>query len=100
MPFFRRKPPEELPARRLTGEDITLAYRLILGREPDEGGLRHYGEQADRGLSLPMLLETLLASDEYRQRASSSSAQPTESGPGLVERQRRSTTGACLIPRP
>lgn len=50
--------------------DIRVAYRLLLDREPDPGGLEHYGRQAAAGeLSFARLREILLASEEYRSKA-------------------------------
>ena len=49
----------------VTARDIHGAYRLILRREPDPDGLSHYLERAANGLSLPVLLQELVASTEY-----------------------------------
>jgi SAM-dependent methyltransferase len=53
----------------VTDEDITFAYRTILGREPDPAGLRAYREAATAGLSLRALLQALADSDEHRANA-------------------------------
>ena len=52
-----------------TPEDVRYAYRLLLGREPDEEGYRHYckwleSEGADLGLLALMIMD----SDEFRSR--------------------------------
>lgn len=50
-------------------EDIRSAYRLLLGREADPGGLAHYAALAERGeLGFDRLREVMLGSDEYRRR--------------------------------
>jgi SAM-dependent methyltransferase len=51
-----------------TDADIHLAYRLVLGREPDPEGLRHYGQLAEQGLSFKALVDVLLDSAEYHSR--------------------------------
>lgn len=58
------------PSDPVTPEQIRFAYRLILDREADEGGLAHYAAQAAReGLTLARLRAILLDSEEYRARA-------------------------------
>ncbi|ODS55421.1 MAG: hypothetical protein ABS36_09645 [Acidobacteria bacterium SCN 69-37] len=49
--------------------DVHHAYRLILGREPDPDGLRHYVGRVRDGLPLTDLIGSLLDSAEYRERA-------------------------------
>lgn len=49
-------------------DDIVLAYRLILKRDPDEGGLEHFTGRIRDGLRLEELISTLVASDEYAER--------------------------------
>lgn len=54
----------------VTPDAIAHAYRLLLDREPDPGGLEHYRRMAAEGrLTLARLREILLASEEYRTRA-------------------------------
>lgn len=54
---------------RATEDDIRHAYRLLLDREPDPGGLAHYAAMArDGALSRERLREIFLASEEYRIR--------------------------------
>ncbi len=48
--------------------DIALAYRLILRREPDAEGLAHYSERVRQGLALTDLIDSLLGSDEFKNR--------------------------------
>lgn len=45
--------------------DISQAYRDILGREPDNGGLTTY---ANSGMSIPQIRASLASSTEYQQR--------------------------------
>lgn len=53
----------------VTPDEIRFAYRLLLGREPDPGGLAHYSAMARQtGLTPDGLREILLASGEYRSR--------------------------------
>ena len=52
----------EMPA---TLSDLCAAYRILLGREPDLGGLLHYAEKIAEGISLKVLSNAFMASDEY-----------------------------------
>src|SRR5581483_747168 len=61
---------------RTTADDIALAYRLVLNREPDPGGLRHYTALASEGLSFRALVDALLRSTEYRERTASDDPAP------------------------
>ncbi len=47
---------------------VTAAFRSILGREPDAGGLDSYVKALGEGRTAAWLLETLVTSDEYRSR--------------------------------
>ena len=58
--------------------DIRHAYRLILGREPDAEGLRHYRERVASGLPLTTLIASLLDSEEYRERAHGRASSSTD----------------------
>ena len=53
---------------RATEEDIFYAYRLILKRDPDPGGLAHYRQLVAGGLSLDRLIRSFVNADEYRLR--------------------------------
>lgn len=50
----------------LTRSEIELAYRLLLDREADPGGLDHYAALAERGLDLAGLRAHFVGSAEYR----------------------------------
>jgi SAM-dependent methyltransferase len=56
-------------AASLTDEDITLAYRLALGRDVDAEGLAAYRLAGQRGMSLSDLLRALTESDEFKARS-------------------------------
>src|SRR5579862_174715 len=56
--------------------DLDLAYRLVLNRNPDPEGRRHYGELIARGLSFRALVDALLASPEYRALEDGGAASP------------------------
>lgn len=59
---------------RATEDDIRYAYRLLLGREPDEGGLAHHKQWiANTGLPATDLAQAFLRSDEYLSRREQSS---------------------------
>lgn len=59
---------------RSTEEDIRYAYRLLLGREPDEGGLAHHKQWiAKTDLPTTDLAQAFLRSDEYLSRSEQSS---------------------------
>jgi len=48
-------------------EDLIAAYRLVLLRNPDEAGLRHFLSQSERGrLKLSDVVATFRSSSEYR----------------------------------
>lgn len=50
-----------------TPEDVRYAYRLLLGREPDETGLQHYQAWVESGDRDPSALaQTILESAEYQ----------------------------------
>lgn len=50
----------------LSRTEVELAYRLLLGREGDPGGLATYERMGAEGLDLDGLRAIFLASDEYR----------------------------------
>ncbi|HUD41831.1 MAG TPA: FkbM family methyltransferase [Dokdonella sp.] len=50
-------------------EDIRYAYRLILGREPDQSGFEHYKNNVlTAGVDPPKLARYLLESEEYKNK--------------------------------
>ena len=51
-----------------TEQDVVGAYRLLLKREPDAGGLAHYLERVRGGLTVDELIESFVSSDEYHDR--------------------------------
>jgi FkbM family methyltransferase len=51
-----------------TEDDVYYAYRLILKRQPDEGGWAHYRKLVADGFSLDRLVRSFINSDEYRLR--------------------------------
>jgi FkbM family methyltransferase len=51
---------------RATEEDVYYAYRLILRREPDPGGLAMHRKLVADGLSLHQLIHSFFNSEEYR----------------------------------
>lgn len=52
-----------------TPEDVRHAYRLLLGREPDPDGFRHYCEIVTQDQPAPgMIAEYLMESTEFRER--------------------------------
>jgi len=52
----------------LTRDEVRSAYRLLLDREPDDGGLAHYLAAGERGMDLAGLRDAFLSSAEYRSR--------------------------------
>jgi FkbM family methyltransferase len=55
--------------KRVSGPDVYWGYRLLLGREPDEEGWRHYRDAIrSGGLSREELVSDLLTSPECRHR--------------------------------
>lgn len=61
-------PPKTVDPARATDADLYHAYRLILGREPDDAGLAHFRQRLDEGLTVDALSEAFLDSDELRHR--------------------------------
>ncbi len=51
-----------------TDADVYHAYRLFLGREPDEDGFAHYRRLVSTGLSLEALAQAFTRSGEHRRR--------------------------------
>jgi Domain of unknown function (DUF4214) len=66
MKWFRRSTTEmREPALETEAAhaDVHLAYKLVLHREPDPEGLRHYAQLMARGLSFRALVGELLRRD-------------------------------------
>ncbi|HEY3079720.1 MAG TPA: methyltransferase domain-containing protein [Chloroflexota bacterium] len=57
-----------------TETDISVAYRLFLGREPDAAGLASYRTAVAGGLTLERLCASFLESDEYRSKRTAAAA--------------------------
>lgn len=51
-----------------TIEDVISAYRLLLGRNPDPGGLAHYTGLVNNGIALDTLAQHFMESDEFLRR--------------------------------
>ena len=51
-----------------SSSDIAIAYRLLLGREPDLAGQDHYSSRIAAGLSLAELAEEVINSPEFARR--------------------------------
>lgn len=51
-----------------TKEDVERAYRQILGREPDEGGLQHWLGEVGAGMVVDVLNGHMIASQEFHSR--------------------------------
>lgn len=69
----------DLPEERFLPE----AFRTLLGRDPDDGGLLHYAQQLQTGLPRSLVLAELRASAEGRAQAA---LRPCESLDQLVKR--------------
>jgi FkbM family methyltransferase len=65
LPWVRSAAPSP---PRATETDVIYAYRLILKREPDAGGLAHYQQLVRQGLTLDHLVRLFEASEEHRLR--------------------------------
>jgi len=65
--FWKHVPPPAAQDR-ATEADIHYAYRLILRRDADAGGLAHYRRLVAEGLTLHQLIRSFFNSDEYRLR--------------------------------
>jgi FkbM family methyltransferase len=74
VPFrpFRRQKPAGYDGL-ATVADVRAAYRILLGRDPDPGGLANYSRLVSRGLTLERLRSIFLNSDEYRRRVGAES---------------------------
>lgn len=69
---------------------ISMAYMRILERPPDPGGLDHYNQLMNTGLTEAMMRESLLRSPEYAQRHPSAApaAAPRSAGKRKTSRAR------------
>jgi hypothetical protein len=70
---------------------VVAAYRFVLGRDPDAGGLESYVKALERGQSPTWLLEALGASDEFRSRADPVAARLDRTGLPACSRNALST---------
>jgi FkbM family methyltransferase len=53
----------------MTSEEyVTLLYKNFLGRQPDPGGLQHYAALLEQTGDLRLIVDTFIASAEYRDR--------------------------------
>ena len=68
----------------LSRQEIELAYRLVLGREADPGGLATYERMAAEGLDLEGLRNIFLASPEYRSHFAGAEQQIVDMGHAKV----------------
>lgn len=68
----------------LAHDEIRLAYRLLLDREPDAGGLDHYLRLGERGLDLEGLRAQIMASPEYRSNFGSAAQRVIDMGHAKV----------------
>jgi FkbM family methyltransferase len=60
------QPHEVTQASPASLSDVCVAYRLLLGREPDISGLLDHATKSLKGMSLGMLRNSFLASEEFR----------------------------------
>ena len=90
-------------AKMAGARDLTRAYREILGRKPDKGGLEHYQKQMREGRSIGDIRKEMGQSPEYKSRFGDSNSKRMAprpgrggsyaSGPGLD----RPGTGSTLV---
>ena len=64
--------PQSQPREKDYRTQITEAYRDVLQRDPDQGGLDHYIGQAQGGRSVDDIRSEMAGSDEYKSRFGSS----------------------------
>ena len=75
-------------------EDIRKAYREILGREPDPGGLSHYQNEMRNGMTAQEMRQAIVNSDEAKRiQASQPSLESSQSN----EETTTTTTGRFSI---
>jgi hypothetical protein len=68
---------------------ITMAYARILEREPDPGGLAHYNDQMNAGMTEATMREALLRSPEYATKNPDPGAAGTAARAGRTSPGRR-----------
>lgn len=68
----------------LSRQEIELAYRLLLGREADPGGLATYERMAVEGLDLEGLRNIFLTSPEYRSHSAGAQQRIVDMGHARV----------------
>ena len=56
---------------------VAAAYRTILGREPDEGGLAYYAGEIEQGTARTNVIDCLLSSAEFDERHRRAAESPT-----------------------
>src|SRR5581483_5660378 len=55
-------------------DQITIAYKQFLGRDPDSEGLEHYKEQMASGKQIGEVINDLIGSQEYTNKFGDNSA--------------------------
>jgi SAM-dependent methyltransferase len=80
---------------------VSAAFRFVLGREPDAGGLDSYAKALEEGRDATWLLEALGASGEYRSRSDSVAARIAAAGLAALGENALSTElqGCAALPR-
>src|SRR5512134_3689581 len=82
MRWLRRKKKEERPFDIATEQDVYYCYRLLLRREPDKGGYKHWSKLLKTyDIPLQRLVDGFIGSEEYR------NLQAEAGRPVLVERE-------------
>jgi len=76
--------PATIPEERIT-ELVHAAYRCVLGREPDAGGLAHWSTFLRQGGTQEQMLERLVLSRESRQRLEASREPVEEEAAAVVQ---------------
>ena len=76
---------------------VRMAYLRILGREPDSGGLAHYNERMNAGVTEAAMREALLRSAEYAEKNPSAARQAAAGR--RSRRGRRPTGGRTRVTR-
>jgi SAM-dependent methyltransferase len=77
--------------------DVQLAYKLVLAREPDVEGLRHYAQSMAQGLSFRALVGELQNSPEFRRRHLTAPDEP-DAGPAVRLNQNHAGAEATINP--
>lgn len=55
-------------------DQITLAYKRFLGRDPDAEGMEHYKQEMSSGKQIGEVINDLIGSQEYTQKFGDNSA--------------------------